>query len=175
VQTHWEGGREFWEKLRFIVIGVVAMNWMRRTCAHSRSSRWMRRPMGEPAIAKRIFKRNRSSSSCRPKWWITSTDYGLYRGRIASRRYAFCAGQTRIIISRMSAMSGLRVGGKAARVRIRRVPTCIVALGGDGTMLRAIRAHWRRRLPFVGINAGHLGFLLTALKACLAVAFPPGD
>ncbi len=36
----------------------------------------------------------------------------------------------------------------------------IVALGGDGTMLRAIRQHWRRRLPFFGINTGHLGFLL---------------
>ena len=36
----------------------------------------------------------------------------------------------------------------------------LVVIGGDGTMLRAIRAHWRRRLPFLGINAGHIGFLL---------------
>ena len=27
-------------------------------------------------------------------------------------------------------------------------------------MLRAIRDHWRKRLPFFGINAGHIGFLL---------------
>lgn len=37
---------------------------------------------------------------------------------------------------------------------------CIIAIGGDGTMLRAIRRHWRKRLPFVGINAGHKGWLL---------------
>ncbi len=36
----------------------------------------------------------------------------------------------------------------------------IVVLGGDGSMLHAIQTHWRRRVPFLGVNAGHLGFLL---------------
>lgn len=39
-------------------------------------------------------------------------------------------------------------------------PDAIVVIGGDGTMLRAIRAHWRDGLPFFGLNTGHLGFLL---------------
>ncbi len=39
-------------------------------------------------------------------------------------------------------------------------PEVVVAVGGDGTMLRAIRQHWRDRLPFYGLNTGHLGFLL---------------
>ena len=39
-------------------------------------------------------------------------------------------------------------------------PTHILVLGGDGTMLQAIRDHWRLRLPFLGLNAGTLGFLL---------------
>lgn len=39
-------------------------------------------------------------------------------------------------------------------------PNLLVVVGGDGAMLRAIRTHWRRRIPFYGINAGHLGFLL---------------
>ena len=37
----------------------------------------------------------------------------------------------------------------------------VVPIGGDGTMLRAIRKHWRMRLPFFGINTGNLGFLLS--------------
>jgi NAD kinase len=40
-------------------------------------------------------------------------------------------------------------------------PEMVVAVGGDGTMLRAIRKHWRERLPFYGINTGGLGFLLS--------------
>jgi NAD+ kinase len=39
-------------------------------------------------------------------------------------------------------------------------PTVILVLGGDGTMLATIRKHWRRRLPFLGLNAGTLGFLM---------------
>lgn len=39
-------------------------------------------------------------------------------------------------------------------------PEFILVVGGDGTMLRAIRQHWRDRRPFYGVNVGHLGFLL---------------
>lgn len=41
-------------------------------------------------------------------------------------------------------------------------PEMVIVLGGDGTMLRAIRELWRLRLPFFGINTGHLGFLLNS-------------
>ncbi|MBP3957652.1 nicotinate-nucleotide--dimethylbenzimidazole phosphoribosyltransferase [Gemmata sp. G18] len=39
-------------------------------------------------------------------------------------------------------------------------PTHVLVLGGDGTMLQAIRDYWRLRLPFLGLNAGTLGFLM---------------
>jgi NAD+ kinase len=39
-------------------------------------------------------------------------------------------------------------------------PELIITIGGDGTMLRAIRQFWRMRIPFFGLNKGHLGFLL---------------
>jgi NAD kinase/nicotinic acid mononucleotide adenylyltransferase len=41
-------------------------------------------------------------------------------------------------------------------------PNIILVVGGDGTMLRTIRRLWRKRLPFYGINTGHLGFLLNS-------------
>lgn len=39
-------------------------------------------------------------------------------------------------------------------------PVVILVVGGDGTMLRAIRQHWADGLPFYGLNTGHIGFLL---------------
>jgi len=42
-------------------------------------------------------------------------------------------------------------------------PDLILVVGGDGTMLHAIRRHWRMRVPFLGVNAGHLGFLMNQL------------
>lgn len=36
----------------------------------------------------------------------------------------------------------------------------IFVLGGDGTMLSAIRAYWKLGKPFLGINFGHVGFLM---------------
>lgn len=51
----------------------------------------------------------------------------------------------------------------------------ITVIGGDGAMLRGIREHWRGRLPFFGINAGHIGFLLNGAEHAGSAAFPPCD
>lgn len=44
-------------------------------------------------------------------------------------------------------------------------PEIIIAIGGDGHMLQVIRTNWRQRLPIIGLNAGHVGFLLNNLSA----------
>ena len=36
----------------------------------------------------------------------------------------------------------------------------ILVLGGDGTMLKAIRQYREHRVPFYGLNFGHIGFLM---------------
>ncbi|PID82855.1 MAG: hypothetical protein CSB15_01235 [Clostridiales bacterium] len=38
-------------------------------------------------------------------------------------------------------------------------PDIVISIGGDGTMLKAIREYKHFEVPFVGINAGNLGFL----------------
>jgi len=39
-------------------------------------------------------------------------------------------------------------------------PDLIVPIGGDGFMMQTIRRHWQRFIPFFGVNAGHVGYLL---------------
>ena len=42
---------------------------------------------------------------------------------------------------------------------LRRRADLVVSLGGDGTMLRAMRLADRQRFPVLGVNLGKLGFL----------------
>ncbi|CAG9568841.1 ATP-NAD kinase-like protein [Leishmania major strain Friedlin] len=39
-------------------------------------------------------------------------------------------------------------------------PDLIVPIGGDGYMMHCVRKNWRRFIPFYGVNAGHVGYLL---------------
>ncbi len=48
------------------------------------------------------------------------------------------------------------------RDRVHEDSDLILVFGGDGTMLHAIRQHWRLRRPFLGVNKGHVGFLLNS-------------
>lgn len=46
----------------------------------------------------------------------------------------------------------------------------VIALGGDGTMLRAARAAASRRVPLLGVNLGRMGFLSSAEAGNLGLA-----
>jgi nicotinate (nicotinamide) nucleotide adenylyltransferase len=178
VQTHWEGGREFWEQLRFVVIGRRGYELDAADLPPHSRFLTMDAPtdVASAAIRELIFKREPFFQLVPPDVVDYIDRYGLYRGRIASRRTRFVPGRPRIII--FADERNERARGWAEKLRefeCDESPTCIVALGGDGTMLRAIRAHWRRRLPFVGINAGHLGFLLNSPESMFGSGFPPGD
>ena len=51
-------------------------------------------------------------------------------------------------------------------------PDLVVALGGDGTMLRALRATLGTATPVFGVNFGRMGFLTSAEGARLEEALP---
>lgn len=90
--------------------------------------------------------------------------YGLYRGLPPPRSTRLALDRLRPLmvadplspraLQMAEAIGGACQGGGDAP------PNLVVVVGGDGTMLRAIRTHWRRRIPFYGVNTGHLGFLL---------------
>lgn len=57
------------------------------------------------------------------------------------------------------------------KILTKKNPDVIVVIGGDGTMLSAIRKHGNRGIPFVGVDTGSLGFLPTLLPAELDKIF----
>ena len=57
-------------------------------------------------------------------------------------------------------------GGKCSYCLIDDVPypvpedtECIITIGGDGTFVRSIQRGYEHKVPFIGCNLGHLGFL----------------
>jgi NAD kinase/nicotinic acid mononucleotide adenylyltransferase len=85
--------------------------------------------------------------------------HGLFTSAIPPREVRITVGRPRLKI-----VTGPQAESRELAGRFRHLeaadPNLLLVLGGDGTMLHAIREHWRLRLPFLGLNAGHLGHLM---------------
>ena len=178
VHTLWERGAEMWSALQFVVIVHPGRTFDPADLPPKSRVIEVDTPDdgASAAIAELIFRRVPYQHLVPAEVVDYIERYGLYRGRIPSRATNFALAEPRILI--FADERNERARGWAEQLRpFENVesPNCIVSLGGDGTMLRAIRAHWRRRLPFLGINAGHLGFLLNSAESVLGGGFPPGD
>jgi len=86
--------------------------------------------------------------------------YQLYRGAAPRQRAELTLAEPRfeLIVDEVNSRATQRATELAPFVQA--PAEMLVTIGGDGTMLAAIRSHWRRRLPLFGWNTGHLGFLL---------------
>ena len=122
------------------------------------------------AIRERVFRHLPIENLVRPEVARYIERHGLYRGSPPLR-------STRLALDEFRPWVIMDERNPVACAVAKDFPTSspdpnlILVIGGDGTMLRAIRQHWRRRLPFFGINAGHTGFLLNNVKA----PFAPGE
>lgn len=98
--------------------------------------------------------------------------HGLYRGTEPVLATRWDCGEPRVlIVADERNEKAVRWAKELERFRDDQEPNLILVLGGDGSMLHAIQKHWRRRLPFFGVNAGHLGFLLNNADAVLGGEF----
>lgn len=93
--------------------------------------------------------------------------YNLYRGRLFNGRTRFYLRDPRafFIVDRKNDLA-VTLSDKDSHVRSDD-PNHIRVYGGDGAMLHAIRDHWHKRLPFIGVNAGHRGLLLNSSELIL--------
>ena len=159
IQTRWEQGEEMWKRSRFIVLHATALP---------------PRPEDVPPQAQLVAVDGHvPSAELRDRvyhgqsigdWVIPEVDSYIRRQQLFLPSVS--SGPTRLQVADPRLLiecDDRNPNALALAERYRRYasprPNLILVLGGDGTMLRAIRRHWRKRIPIVGLNAGHVGFL----------------
>jgi len=175
IHLYWERGREMWRALKFCIMAregyeveaadLPPMNQLIRLSPLEFSA--------SSQIRERIFKRLGYAPLVTAEVGAYIERCGLYRGRIPAQRTRWFLEHPRLLI--FADERNARAMALAATYRQwedRENPAGILVLGGDGTMLRAIHEHWRKRIPFIGVNQGHLGFLLNEPDVVPAEAMP---
>ncbi len=165
VQTRWPNGREAWRELRFVVL----------------------RPLGQTVDPADLPPRHEildvpeggSSRDLRtslllgvpvhdalpPRVAAFIDRYSLYTGGPPRTKAALdLTGKKLKIVADAWNPKALEWQDRLAACRDDDDPDAVLALGGDGTMLRVIHENWRLRVPFLGLNTGHLGFLMNEGK-----------
>jgi NAD kinase len=172
IQREWEKGQALWLNARFVVItrpGFVLQeddyppHHVKYECALAGSSTQIREhafahkslePLVLPSVAAYIER------------------HKLYRGmspKLATEGEAIPNPHILLKVDRANPLA-VTLGARFSSLEGIEAPNCIVAVGGDGFMLQTIREYWRLRLPILGINAGHRGFLLNDVAEDMAAA-----
>jgi NAD kinase/nicotinic acid mononucleotide adenylyltransferase len=160
IQAKWERGRELWATGRFIVLHPAAAPPDARDLPPASELVPIDDHLPTADIRLRVFE----GGSARPDVADAVDEY-IHRYRLFSGTPS--PRETRIILKSPRLQIVHDEHNPTARklaVRFRALesgdPNLVLVLGGDGTMLATIRREWRRRLPFLGLNAGTLGFLM---------------
>lgn len=160
VQTDWHDGQRLWNEARFIVYaGPDRTIDPADLPPHGKLLRVAEDGV-DLAIRSRVFHRDKVDGLVDARVAGFIERHGLYRGAPASRFASFRLHGPRLdLVVDERNPHAVEIGRQLAPYTSAD-PELIVVVGGDGTMLRAIRQHWRRRIPFYGVNTGHIGFLL---------------
>jgi NAD kinase len=175
IHRGWAQGRELWETLRFAVLTPPGQE----VAAADRPPRHrlLEVPVlgSSQVIRERLFRQEPVVGLVEPEVAEYIQRHRLYRAALPARAARIGLGQPRLLIE---VADGNPIAAEWARqfqpYHSPDDPNCVVAIGGDGTMLRAIQKHWRLRAPFLGINAGHLGFLMNDAQEVFG-QFPPAE
>ncbi len=156
---HWEGAEQLWEHSRFIVLRQDHEPLDEELPNHHEI--WNVEPfLPASELRRRVFEHEPITDFVLAEVAAYIDRHGLYRGIPAPRQMAFRPRRPRFQLCYDPANDASRRLAEKLRRFESSEPEMIVVLGGDGTMLRAIRQLWRARLPFYGMNTGTLGFLL---------------
>lgn len=177
IQTSWEHGEKLWQNANFAVLRRPDFPMSDADLPpHSRVVDLV--VEGASTLIREMISRGEDVSSMLHAHALAYIErYGLYRapvpgtwarGTLEQKQFFLQADTT---IPKVVALSTPLAAHSVATEKA----DFVTVVGGDGAMLRSIREHWRSRLPFFGINAGHLGFLMNGPEQVNEEAFPPCD
>jgi nicotinate (nicotinamide) nucleotide adenylyltransferase len=164
IQQEWARGQDVWQSLRFVVVQRPGAPLAKSDLPpHSRLIEIAQ--LGAASeIRAQVFHRQEVDTLLEPEVAHYIERHGLYRGSPPTRSGQWVLHDERLMLVVDERNSEAAKLARSLGPLDEENPTLIVVLGGDGTMLRAIREHWRRRVPFYGINTGHMGFLLNDVR-----------
>lgn len=177
VQRSWMQGSWLWQHARFAVFTRPGYELNPADLPPNHELMELNVPGASSEIRQHIAHGEEVGSLVTPKVLAYIQRYGLYRAPIPSSWARGTLQSKRWLLQTDSR------NPKAAEWAASYQPTAasplgadfVTVIGGDGAMLRTIREHWRTRLPFYGINAGHLGFLMNSARTVEEAGFPPRD
>ncbi|MCS6885898.1 MAG: NAD(+)/NADH kinase [Acidobacteriota bacterium] len=162
----WELSDYIWENFNFVVIKRKDFDFTPEDLPpHSRLLD-LSIEGSSSQIRERLAKRLDINDLVTPEVAAYIARYDLYSNRIPNRTKFLTLDRPRLLIlTDKQNPKAQALSSNFEKYIDERNPNAILVVGGDGAMLRAIRNYWRRRLPFIGINAGTLGFLLNDLDS----------
>jgi NAD kinase len=173
IQRKWERGEDLWRRLRFAIVARPGFDLDSADLPPNHRIIHNDTPGESHLIREKAFRREQVDGLVVEQVARYIDRYRLYRGTMTGRSATFSLEKPRFRIfydernpKAQALASRFRDMEDAANAN------CMLVIGGDGTMLQAIRKHWRDRLPFFGINAGHLGFLLNDVNDLPDGEFP---
>jgi len=176
IQRFWEHGERLWNTARFVVLSRPGHAFDPADLPPHHELLELDIPGSSSAIRELLARGDSVEGLVAPRPLAYIQRYGLFRapnpsswarGTLAHASYRLQADMDNPKVAAWAHHFSPATAGDDAQF--------IATLGGDGTMLRCIREHWRERLPFFGVNAGHLGFLMNGAQAVFATEFPPLD
>lgn len=178
IQRTWERGRELWSKAQFLVMKRPGYALATEDLPPKSEVLEMDEEGSSTAIREAIGRGVIDSDMMTTRAMAYVERYGLYRAPIpgmwargtlsGATHQMLCDGANPRAVALSKQLPAGAVEGDGE-------PDFFTVLGGDGAMLRNIRERWRDRMPFFGVNAGHLGFLMNAPAEVLDSPFPPQD
>jgi nicotinate (nicotinamide) nucleotide adenylyltransferase len=161
IRQEWYLGETLWQDGAFVVITRAGWSGTVGDLPPRHELIDLKLDGSSSEIRERLFKSEDVKGLLSPAVEAYIRRYGLYQGRLPRNATRITLDEARVLVEVDE--RNPRAQAIVPHFNIVEQPedaNLIVAIGGDGTMLHAIRKHWKRRLPFFGVNAGRRGFLL---------------